>query len=147
MPKPTPNYKEFEKRVQLYFESKGLGLKPEFRVEIGACDIKKGHKFDFGCDDPAVLIECKCHTWMKGVKVPSAKMTIWTEAMYFFSLAPKKYRLIFAVDRELRGTESLVAYYLSQSRHLVPAGVEIWEFDGSEGRCVYPAPGRANSES
>jgi hypothetical protein len=61
--------------------------------------------------------------------MPSAKMTVWNEAMYYFHVAPASYRKIFFVLKHFRKEQSLAAYYLKTHGHLVPAGVELWEYD------------------
>ena len=63
--------------------------------------------------------------------MPSAKMTVWNEAMYYFATAPRKYRKILFVLRDVRTTtgESLAEYYVRTYHHLIPPGVEVWEYD------------------
>lgn len=60
--------------------------------------------------------------------MPAAKMTVWNEAMYYFYVAPKEYRKIMFVLKHNRGEQTLAAYYIHTHRHLIPDGVEIWEF-------------------
>jgi hypothetical protein len=60
--------------------------------------------------------------------VPSAKITVWNEAMYYFYLTPKEYRKIFFVLKHSRNDETLAEYYLRNYRHLIPSGVEFWEY-------------------
>jgi hypothetical protein len=58
-------------------------------------------------------------------------MTCWNEAMYYFCAAPIEYRKIFFVLKDLskkRGV-TLAEYYLRTYAHLIPAGVELWEYD------------------
>jgi hypothetical protein len=87
------------------------------------------HRFDLGSENPPVLVECKSHTWTQGGNMPSAKMTVWNEAMYYFHVAPAIYRKIFFVLKHSRREQSLASYYLKTHGHLVPEGVELWEFD------------------
>lgn len=99
--------------------------------------MKKPHRFDFGSNDPPVLVECKCHRWTTGGNAPSAKLTVWNEAMYYFAIAPDGYRRIFFVlhDYSPSRRQTLAEHYLSRYRHLVPEGVEFWEYDEAEQRC------------
>ena len=62
-------------------------------------------------------------------------MTVWNEAMFYFHGAPSDYKKVLFVLRDLRkGTgESLATYYLRTYAHMVPAGVEIWEYDEKTG--------------
>lgn len=148
MAKASPNHqnpsrgRDFATIVRLVFEREGLVLEPEYTVNVGASDEKRPRKFDLGSEDPPVLVECKRHTWTEGSNAPSAKMSVWNEAMYYFFLAPRSHRRILAVARDVQGGKSLAEYYLSRFRHLVPVGVEIWEIDVATavGRCVHPCP-------
>lgn len=45
--------------------------------------IKKKHSFDLGCKDKKI-VECKSHKWTSGGNIPSAKLNVWNEAMYYF---------------------------------------------------------------
>jgi hypothetical protein len=75
--------------------------------------------------------ECKSHTWTEGGNVPSAKMTTWNQAMFFFHAAPLGYRKILFVLRDFskKRNETLGAYYIRTNHHLIPKGVEVWEYD------------------
>ncbi len=61
--------------------------------------------------------------------MPSAKMTVWNEAMLYFLLAPAEFRKILFVLKHERTGQSLAAYYLQTHGHLIPGGVEVWELD------------------
>lgn len=125
--------RDFENHVKQYFlKELKITLNDKFPLEIGIHDAKKEHAFDFGFDgDNPIVIECKAHTWTKSDRVPSAKLTVWNEAMYYFSLVPAKYRKIFCIQKDFSQTRSITLgqYYLKQYAHLVPPSVEIWEFD------------------
>lgn len=128
--------RDFGELVRQFFVEHGVVLEREFPIEIGIGNRRKVHRFDFGSADPAVLIECKCHRWTETGKVPSAKMTVWNEAMYFFHLAPKRFRKIFVVERSMRETTSLVDHYVRCHGHLIPDDVELWEFDPVTGKGI-----------
>jgi hypothetical protein len=117
----------------------GIDLKSSYSIELGVGKIKKNHQFDLGNDDPPILVECKAHKWTEGGNVPSAKMTIWNEAMYYFAVAPAIYRKIFFVLKDERRGETLVDYYVRNYRHMIPKKVEIWEYDpkSKAGKCVF----------
>jgi len=55
--------------------------------------------------------------------------------MYYFACAPNNYRKIFFVLRDTRAKtgETLASYYLRTYSHLIPSGVEIWEYDEANG--------------
>lgn len=124
----------FERVALEYFQKLGISLTPKFSLPIGLKG-KKEHCFDLGSSSPPVLVECKSHRWTEGAKVPSAKMTVWNEAMLYFQLAPPSYRKILFVlhDKRPGGGESLVSYYRRTYAHLIPEDVEFLEFDESSG--------------
>jgi hypothetical protein len=132
---------EFEKAAKLFFQDMGVLLSRDFSVPIGVAGTMKPHKFDLGSEDPPILAECKSHTWTKGGNIPSAKLTVWNEAMYYFHTAPSRYRKIFFVlkDFSKKRNETLGAYYLRNYQHLVPDGVEFWEYDALSGTadCIH----------
>jgi hypothetical protein len=121
----------FEVLVQRFFAQQGVELVRKHVVPIGIGGAKKPHAFDLGCPTKKWLVECKSHRWTAGHNIPSAKLTVWNEAMYYFHAAPPEYRKVLVVLKDLRrGTgESLLTYYLRTYGHLVPDGVELWEYD------------------
>jgi hypothetical protein len=120
---------EFENLVCEHFMGLGLRLVRGFQVPVGIGEIKKQRKFDWGSEDPPILIECKSHAWTVGGNIPSAKMTVWNEAMYYFYMVPEKYRKVLFTLRSVREETSLATYYIKCNGHLIPRGVEIWEYD------------------
>ena len=122
---------DFETKAQAFFAQSGLILTPRFRLEIGI-NGKKPHNFDLGNEEKKVIIECKDHTWTESNNLPSAKMTTWDQAMYFFYATPScGYRKIFFIRRDYsqERRETLGQYYLRTHSHLIPIDVEIWEYD------------------
>lgn len=64
--------------------------------------------------------------------MPSAKLTTWDQAMYYFHLAPEDYRKIFVVKKDVstsRNNETLCTYYLRTHFNLIPEDIEFWEAD------------------
>jgi hypothetical protein len=120
---------DFESVARAFFAHQGVELTRNFAAPVGVGEQKKLHRFDLGSADPPVLVECKSHTWTQGGNMPSAKMTVWNEAMYYFHLAPATYRKILFVLKHSRRDVTLAAYYLKTHGHMVPRGVEIWEYD------------------
>ncbi len=121
----------FEELVRFLFQQNGLILVPSIPVEIGFGIEPKIHKFDLGTDDKSVLVECKSHRWTSGDNIPSAKLTVWNEAMLYFHLSPPKSRKIFCVLRDWSGRRrlTLAEYYIKNKSHLIPSDVEIWELN------------------
>ena len=129
--------RDFEIAAQDYFRKKGISLQRGHNVQIGV-SRKKNRKFDLGSDDPPVLVECKSHTWTSSGNVPSAKITVWNEAMYLFLLAPMRFQKVLFVLRDFneRRSESLAEYYVRNYSHLIPDNVEIWEYDAFDSSIV-----------
>jgi hypothetical protein len=121
----------FEILVQRFFAQQGVEVQRDHVVPIGVGLSKKLHAFDLGCSSKKWLVECKSHRWTSGHNIPSAKLTVWNEAMYYFHAAPPEYKKLLVVLKDLRrGTgESLLTYYVRTYGHLVPDGVELWEYD------------------
>ena len=88
---------DFEAKALEFFGKQGVSLRRGYMAPVGVGEIKKAHRFDLGSENPPVLVECKSHTWTQGGNSPSAKLTVWNEAMYYFHIAPKEYRKIFFV--------------------------------------------------
>lgn len=124
---------DFEKLALGFFDSQGMKLQRDFVVRIGVAGKMKEHKFDLGSAQPPILVECKSHTWTEGGNAPSAKLSVWNEAMLYFLAAPLSYRKVLFVLRSVRNGESLAQHYIRRYGHLIPDGVEIWEFSPETG--------------
>jgi hypothetical protein len=126
--------REFEEIALNYFESINIMLHKTLTLPIGAGNVKKLHTFDLGCNSSEhgnIIVECKSHTWTSGGNVPSAKLTVWNEAMYYFFLASKDYRKIFFIlkDYSLKRRQTLGDYYIRTYNHMIPYDVEVLEYD------------------
>jgi hypothetical protein len=126
--------RDFESKARAFFAKQGLNLQPHCKLEIGINDLHKVHSFDLGDYKGKVIVECKSHTWTENWNVPSAKITTWNQAMYFFYTAPRDYRKILFVSRHYcpERRQTLAEYYVKTNPHLIPKDVEIWEFDEME---------------
>ena len=127
--------RDFEAEAKAFFARQGLRLTPAMAVQIGLTG-QKVHNFDLGDAKTRVLVECKAHTWTEGGNVPSAKLTAWNQAMFFFHVAPADYRKILFVLRDFskKRNQTLAEYYVRTNSHLIPDDVEIWEFDEHQKR-------------
>ena len=123
--------RSFEAAAAAALRRAGVVVSAPLSLDIGVGNIKKAHKFDLGSASPPVVVECKSHRWTAGDNVPSAKMTVWNEAMYYFAITPPEYRRILFVLRDYSSVRSstLAQYYLRTYAHLIPHGVEVWELD------------------
>ena len=124
--------REFEAEAFEYFSRvEGLQLSHTISIPLGVAGKTKLHNFDLGAEDPALLVECKSHNWTSTGNMPSAKITVWNEAMYYFHLAPKHYRkVLFVLEaRHPKQRESLAEYYARINAHLIPAEVAIFEYN------------------
>lgn len=125
--------RDFEEAAHVYFTVQGYQIIKDVALPIGL-ERKKNHRFDLGTPADAedkIIIECKSHRWTSGDNVPSAKLTVWNEAMYYFHLAPVDYRKIFFILRDYskKRNATLGEYYIRTYGHLIPSDVEIMEFD------------------
>ncbi len=84
--------------------------------------------FDLGNLTQKIIVECKSHKWTTGENIPSAKLTVWNEAMYYFVAAPKGFRKIMFVLRDYssKRNKTLAEYYVQTYSHLIPKDVELW---------------------
>lgn len=124
--------KEFEQIAQrVIFNEENIHLQRNFKLPIGISNNTKAHNFDLGNAEQKVLVECKCHSWTTTGNNPSAKMSIWNEAMFYFLLAPKDYRKILFVRSHFHDIRelTLAQYYIKTFSHFIPENVEIWEYD------------------
>ena len=130
--------RRFEKKVERCLVKSGFKPVAGFPLAIGTGAVKKNHRFDFGDESNKTIIECKAHTWTESGNVPSAKMTTWDQAMYFFFLASNGYRkmLVVQLDRNTRRNQTLGEYYINTKPHLIPSGVEIWEYNEKSGKAT-----------
>ena len=129
--------REFERVAIEALAKVGVNVSSNMPVEVGIGNTKKVHSFDLGSASPPTIVECKSHKWTSGNNVPSAKLTVWNEAMYYFHCAPSNYRKILFVLRDTRrqNGETLTEYYKRNYAHLIPNGVEIWEFNDELQEC------------
>lgn len=137
---------EFERTARRVLATHGLVLSHDVTVQVAAGSQLGQHKFDLGSREPPVLVECKAHTWTAGGNAPSAKLTVWNEAMHYFQCAPAGYRKIFFVLRHDRRGESLAQHYLRRYGHLVPDDVEIWEYQPATDDALIVHPARRLSQ-
>lgn len=136
--------REFEKRIQHYFAKRGQNLKSGIAVKIGINGFKS-HNFDLGNEEKKVLVECKAHKWTKGGNIPSAKLTVWNEAMFLFHAAPSDYKKILFILKDFNQRRKVILgeYYIKTNSHLIPKNVELWEFDDKRNSAIriYPIKG------
>ena len=123
--------REFEATARRFFANQGIDLRNNLKVMVDISAAKKNRAFDLGCDERNILIECKSHRWTSAANIPAAKLTVWNEAMYYFSLARREYRKVMFVlrDESTKRRLTLATYYLRNYAHLVPPDVEFWEYD------------------
>jgi len=136
------NGADFENICRKYFSKQGIILKHHCTLKIGANKKLGDHKFDFKSEKPKYIIECKSHTWTEGNNSPSAKMSVWNEAMYYFSLTPRQYKRILFEKKSInsKNNRTLAQHYIMSKHHLIPPNTEIWEFDVEKNKptIVYP---------
>ncbi len=123
--------RDFENTALNFFKSQDLILEKNIKIDIGIENISKLHAFDLGSKEQKIIVECKSHKWTSGENVPSAKMSVWNEAMYYFVASPNNFRKIMFVlyDYSVKRKKTLAQYYLRTYEHLVPKDVEFWEYE------------------
>jgi hypothetical protein len=123
--------KQFERQVGRHFKNTGLELDENFRVSIGINGSPKPHRYDLGSLKENLVVECKSHRWTSSDKIPVAKMTTWNEVMLLFHGTPKRFKKILVVLRDYSKKRKITLgqYYLKINGHLIPKGVQIWEYD------------------
>ena len=124
--------REFEADAREYFKrEEGLVLASGLSVEIGVGTLKKSHGYDLGSENPPILVECKSHNWTETGNMPSAKVTVWNEAMYYFQLAPTRFRKILFVlwGKHSTRKETLAEYHFRLYSHLIPKDVTVIEYE------------------
>ncbi len=75
--------REFERRAKDFFFSINIDLDANIKVPVGVGEKTKIHAFDLGNETDKIIVECKSHKWTSGGNVPSAKLTVWNEAMLY----------------------------------------------------------------
>jgi hypothetical protein len=122
---------EFEKVAHHFFREKEIILTASFSLDIGVSEKTKKHCFDLGSQSLKIIVECKSHKWTASGKVPSAKITTWNEAMFYFHLAPREYKKYFFTisDKRNKNGETLVSYYRRINAHLIPDNVIFLEYN------------------
>lgn len=127
----------FEEKARSHFvQSEGLHLITPLSLKISVNNSPPvEHRFDLGSHEHKIIVECKSHNWTESGNVPSAKLTVWNEAMYYFLLAPEDFRKVLFVLEAIHGkrNETLAQYYVRHYGHLVPQDVEIVEFNEKSG--------------
>jgi hypothetical protein len=127
----------FENMAFEYFKVKeNILLEKNFEIDIGI-EYKKTHRFDLGNSSKKIIIECKSHTWTNGENIPSAKMSVWNEAMFYFTLAPKEYKKIFFVlmDYSKKRCKTLLQYYIENHYNFISKDIIFYEYFQDKGYC------------
>lgn len=122
---------KFEKMCHEYMTKHGVELVHSCSLKIRANKKYGYHKFDFVSKKANIIVECKSHAWTESGNTPSAKMAVWNEAMYYFSLLPKSHLKILFVKKSINknNKKSLAEQYVISNEHLIPYNTVIWEFD------------------
>lgn len=125
---------EFIETARKCLEKSGIDVRDGFLLNIGQSSAARPHEFDLGSSSPRIIVTCRGQGWAMNGHPPTARITNWHNAMLCFANAPAGYRKIFFVVRSVHAkqTTSLAEYYVRKYGHLVPAGVEIWEYDGGK---------------
>jgi len=111
-----------KKFQQLVAEKAGQFFQTTFSLEksIPIGTPPKGHSFDCFSEEKYIVLECKAYTWTDSGNVPSAKIHILNEAVFFLRLLPNVFKKILVMKRAMRPlkTLSLAEYYYQHYHHL-----------------------------
>jgi len=125
---------DFENLAKKLIQDKlGINLQKPYPLNIGLLERdSKQHNFDLGNQN--YIVECKSHKWTSGNNIPSAKLTVWNESMYYFLVTPENYKKIFFIlkDFSQKRQMTLAEYYIKTYKHLIPKDVEFWEYDSTQ---------------
>jgi hypothetical protein len=99
--------------------------------------LGKVHRFDFGSKSDKILVECKSHTWTNCDNIPSAKISVWNEAMFYFKLAPKEYKKYFFVLMNFwkKRDKTLLQYYIENYYHFISKDIVFYEYSQENNDC------------
>ena len=129
----------YEVALAYELEQRGLSVVRQQPIPIvyESVTFDEGFRADLVVENK-VIVECKSHKWTEGDNVPSAKLTVWNEAMLYFIAAPVEYRKIMVVlkDYSPKRQETLAQHYLRTYSHLIPKGVELWEYDEQQSNAI-----------
>lgn len=120
----------FEIGAQRFLETVfGRSFTPQGGVAIG--NPPKAHKFDFISDDGQVVAECKCLSWTKSGNIPSAKISVLNEAVFYLGFLSDDIQKVLVVNKAYRvvGKETLGEYYVRRYGHLL-GNIKVLEADG-----------------
>jgi hypothetical protein len=111
--------------------SQHFGVKFQLDHPIPIGTPPKEHQFDLVSVDSRYVGECKNYSWTKTGRVPSAKLSMVNEAVFYLSFLPPE-TVKFVVMRKTTHAkqlyESLAEYYHRTRYHLLN-GVLIFEMD------------------
>ena len=114
------------------------GYKFSREVGIGIGDPPKRHRFDLVDPNTNAVVECKAFTWTSSGNMPSAKITIAREAVFYLQWLPEEWTKILAMSRSLRAgyDESLAEYFVRLNSHLL-GDVNVMEVDSGVARSLH----------
>lgn len=123
----------FEIKAKKYLDSRfNCNFVKNFELNVGInINNQRKHKFDLGCSDKKIIVECKSHVWTIGDNVPSAKMTVLREALLYFYLTDISYTKVLFVKRSFsaKKNETLAQYFVRLNGNLIQNNVIIIEYD------------------
>ena len=123
------NGKQFQNQVIEWLKNEyNCSFYDEKEIAIG--NPKKSHKFDIVDENNTIAIECKRCTWTEAGNVPSAKLGLCNEAVFFLSFLPDEFDkyLVMLKSTHARRSETLAEYYFRRYSHLL-TGVKVAEYD------------------
>lgn len=107
-------------------------FKQEFEMDkpIPIGNPPKHHKFDCVSLNNQIVVECKSYSWTLSGNIPSAKMAMLNEALFYMSYLPKDIKKIIVMKKATHPgkKETLAEYCFRIKSHLLD-DVSILEID------------------
>ncbi|MFD2117620.1 hypothetical protein ACFSTH_11540 [Paenibacillus yanchengensis] len=93
----------------------------EFEVAFPVGNPAKDHKFDLVSSNGEIIVKTKNYTWTESGNVPSAKLSVLNEAVFYLQHTPKGKTRIIVINYDLnvKKNESLANYYVKTYKHLL----------------------------
>lgn len=97
----------------------------------------KEHRFDLVSTDSKIIVEVKNYTWTESGLIPSAKISILNETVFFLQHTPKDHTKILLMRsvKHPKKNETLAQHYVGRYGHLLN-GVKVMEYNQDIGELI-----------
>lgn len=121
--------------------SKHFQVRFDLDVPVPIGKPAKAHKFDLLSVDRLFAGEVKSYSWTESDNVPSAKMAVTNEAVFYLHHLPATMNRFVVMRRDVssKRSETLAEYYLRSYGHLL-GGIGLIELDADDGSILELTP-------